>query len=303
MNTNQKTSQGYVTKEINETWKCITLRNNFLFFKIMQDEKRLQELLRRVLPEINIKKLKVVGEKTIQAGVDIHGVRLDVYAEDESGRPFTIEMQVNNTDNIPKRMRFYSSMVDSQVLDKGERYEELPDSFIVIICCFDLYGMGLHKYSFRAKCDQVDGLAMGDGVKYVVLNTTSFADDVDSDLRAFLDYVEGRDVKDDSYIAELDEAVVKARMNKRWRKEYMTVEQERMHRDSFVERRGEERKLISQVVRKMQIGQEDTEIAEDLMEELDSVRRIMQAANECGPTAEINEVYNYIHRNDGYEKI
>lgn len=83
----------------------------------------------------------------------------------------------------------------------------------------------------------------------------------------------------------------------------MTVEQERMHRDSFVERRGEERKLISQVVRKMQIGQEDTEIAEDLMEELDSVRRIMQAANECGPTAEINEVYNYIHRNDGYEKI
>lgn len=303
MYTKNERAQGYALKQAAEAWKTITLKNNYLFFKIMQDEKRLRELLRRTLPEIRIKKLRIVGEKTIQAGVDIHGVRLDVYAEDETGRPFTIEMQINNTDNIPKRMRFYSSMVDSQMLDKGDKYERLPDSFIIIICCFDLYGMGLHKYSFRSKCDQVDGLAMGDGVKYVVLNTTSFADDVDSELRAFLDYVEGRDVRDDSYIAELDEAVVKARKNKRWRKEYMTVEQERMHRDSFVERRGKELDCLMVVRRMMQKGFDVDEIVDCVSREASLVESYMSALNECGPTAEINEVYNYIHRNDGYEKI
>ena len=66
---------------------------------------------------------------------------------------------------------------------------------------------------------------MDDGVKYIVLNTTSLKDDVDEELKAFLDYVNGNDVKGDGFIDELDDAVKRARLNKEWRREFMMMDQ------------------------------------------------------------------------------
>ena len=83
----------------------------------------------------------------------------------------------------------------------------------------------------------------------------------------------------------------------------MTVEQERMNRDSFVERRTKELDDLSVIRRMMQKGYDIDVIAEITDRELSVVKSYMSSLNECGPTAEINEVYNYIHRNDGYEKI
>ena len=66
---------------------------------------------------------------------------------------------------------------------------------------------------------------MDDGVKYIVLNTTSLKDDVDEELKAFLDYVNGNDVEGDEFIEELDDAVKRARLNKEWRREFMMMDQ------------------------------------------------------------------------------
>ncbi|MEE3468440.1 MAG: Rpn family recombination-promoting nuclease/putative transposase [Eubacterium sp.] len=278
-------------------WESLTLKNNYMFFKVMQEESKLKELLHRVFPEIRIKSLAVVGEKTIQPGEDIHGVRLDIFAQDENGRAFTVEMQVCNQDHLPRRMRYYSSTVDSQLLEKGERFASLPDSYVVLICCFDLFGFGLHKYSFSNKCDQVDGLEMGDGVKYVILSTKATANDgVDIGLKNFLDYVEGGvPVKGDEFIEGLHKSVTRARADKKWRAEYMTIEQHDMEMQYIGEKRGLETKLISQVRRKMQKGLSPDEIAEDIMEDLDYVSTLMAAINTCGPTAEDVDVYRYLH--------
>ena len=208
-----------------KAWESITLSNNFVFFKVMQDENRLKELLRRVLPDVKIEKLEVVAQKEIQAGNDVKGVRLDIFAEDDAGRAITIEMQVENNDCLPRRLRYYLSMADQQALEKGRLYRYLPDSYVIIICCFDLYGKGLHRYTFTNRCTEMPEIVMDDGVKYIVLNTTSLKDDVDEELKAFLDYVNGNDVKGDEFIEELDDAVKRARLNKEWRREFMMMDQ------------------------------------------------------------------------------
>ena len=208
-----------------KAWESITLSNNFVFFKVMQDENRLKELLRRVLPDVKIEKLEVVAQKEIQAGNDVKGVRLDIFAEDDAGRAITIEMQVENNDCLPRRLRYYLSMADQQALEKGRLYRYLPDSYVIIICCFDLYGKGLHRYTFTNRCTEVPEIEMDDGVKYIVLNTTSLKDDVDEELKAFLDYVNGNDVEGDGFIEELDDAVKRARLNKEWRREFMMMDQ------------------------------------------------------------------------------
>jgi len=56
----------------------------------------------------------------------------------------------------------------------------------------------------------------------IVLKADSTADDVDIRLKAFLDYVAGRQT-DDEYVKRLDSAVRKAGQNKEWRREHMTL--------------------------------------------------------------------------------
>ncbi len=148
--------------------------------------------------------------------MDIHGVRFDIYATDDKGSAIEIEMQVINTGALPKRMRFYGSMVDTQLLEKGVSYDKLNESFVIMICPFDQYELGLHKYTFTYRCRENLDIEMGDGTTKIVLNADSEANDIDPELRAFLDYVAGKP-SDDEYVNALKEAVKKAKANKEWR--------------------------------------------------------------------------------------
>ena len=47
-------------------------------------------------------------------------------------------------------------------------------------------------------------------------------DDVNEELRAFLDYAAGKNTRD-TFVQELDEAVKEAKKNREWRHEYMTL--------------------------------------------------------------------------------
>ena len=46
------------------------------------------------------------------------GIRLEVYVKDNLNRFFNIEMQITDSDNISKRMRYYQGLIDSDKLKK-----------------------------------------------------------------------------------------------------------------------------------------------------------------------------------------
>ena len=56
----------------------------------------------------------------------------------------------------------------------------------------------------------------------IFLNADSSQDDVSKELKAFLDYVAGKE-SEDGFVQRLDEAVKQARKNREWRHEYMTL--------------------------------------------------------------------------------
>ena len=246
-----------IEQQIAEKWESISICNDFVFCKIMQDEELLAELIRRILPDLMFKKLDIQAQKTVEIGPDIHGVRFDVFVELEDGSVVEIEMQVLDTGNLPKRLRFYGSMADTQMLEKGILYSNLKDSYVIMICPFDEYKKGRHIYTFTNKCTEEPELEMGDGTTKIVLNAIGTQDDVSEKLKAFLDYVAGKTV-DDEYVKKLDEAVHKARANKKWRKEYMTL----MMRDlenRELGREEERKELIADMLRR---GKEPQAIAD-----------------------------------------
>ena len=221
----RENNQQNITAQLEKSWETIGISNDFLFGKLMRKHPGLcKKLLQRILPELSIGRIELLEtQKSIDEDVDARSVRLDVYAKDDENRVYSIEMQMVDTKELAKRSRHYLAMIDMQLLDKAVSYKELNDVYIIFICPFDLYGEGRHKYTFDGRCKEEPEVKIGDGATRIFLNAKGTMDDVNSSLKAFLDYMLGKQ-DDDPFIQELEAAVADARKDREWRHEYMTLQ-------------------------------------------------------------------------------
>ena len=256
--------------EFQSQWAGIGISNDFIFGKVMQDKELLAELVRIILPGLEFTDLEIQEQKPIELGQDIHGVRFDIFAVSETGDVIEVEMQVYGSGSLPKRLRYYGSMADSMMLDKGMPYSRLRDSYVIIIGLSDPYGEGRHRYTFTNRCTEDTRIEMGDGTVKIFLNAKG---DADGRLRAFLDYVAGKP-SDDGYVKKLDRAVQKARANKEWRREYMTL----MQRDLENQEIGREEERREQIADMLRKGRTPEAIADFCGYPLELVQRIQQEA-------------------------
>ena len=140
-----------------------------------------------------------------------------------SGPVLLYKMQNRRKDEMPKRTRFYQSMIDIEHLDSGAGYDELPDSYIVFICTFDPYEAGLPKYEFRELCIERPDIELGAGIAKVFINAASRSKNVSGDMRAFLDYLCGKTANSE-LTRDIESNILQAKERGQWRREYMTLE-------------------------------------------------------------------------------
>ena len=234
-------------------WENLGISNDFLFGKIMRNPNLCKKLLERILPDIKINHVEYpIEEKTIKSDVDAKSVRLDIYLKDDKETVYDIEMQATDTKELPKRSRYYQSMLDLQQLDRGESYKRLKKSYIIFICPFDVCHQGRHQYTFENICKEDNKISLGDETTKIFLNADSRMDDVSKELRAFLDYVAGRktDYIDDAFVEELERALQEAKKSREWRHEYMTL----YMRDQENIEKGIEQGKIESAIRMLEDG-------------------------------------------------
>ena len=171
-------------------WEEIGLSNDFIFGKVMSDPELCKELLERILPGIEIDHIEYPElQKPIKEDVDARSVRLDVYVKDGKNTVYDIEMQKVNTRELPKRSRYYQGMMDLQLIDSGQPYKKLNQSYVIFICLEDVFGKNRHIYTFENICREDPEIKLRDGAIKIFLNAKSNLNDVSSELRAFLDYL------------------------------------------------------------------------------------------------------------------
>ena len=113
------------------------LDDDFLTKCFEGDPKYIQLVLRIVL---EMPDLVVVDVRT-QVFVEnlLHrSVRLDILATDSAGRRINVEIQRSDKGAGRKRARYNSSMMDANLLRKGENFDELPDTYVVFITEHDV---------------------------------------------------------------------------------------------------------------------------------------------------------------------
>ena len=200
----------------------LTLMDDYMFAAVMRDTKHLKPLLEYIL-EIKIAKIELVEpQKTAKEGYSSKGIRLDLYVEDEKGTIYNVEVQTTDKRNLPRRMRYYQSVIDIHVLHPGDDYRNLRKSFVIFICSYDPFGRNRYIYTFETVCREVPGLSLGDDTYKIVVNTAGTEGEISNELKEVILYL-GSGKVTGSYSRELDEAVNAVKTNEDRRLEYMTM--------------------------------------------------------------------------------
>ena len=227
--------------QLEQLWFSLSIQNNFIFGKTFESNPDLCRRLLQLILNFHIKHISFPErEKVLEARTDSKGVRLDIYVQDnDSNRSFDVEMQVSDSDNLAKRMRYYQGLIDLDKLKHGQHYSSLGDSFIIFICPFDRFKAGRHIYTFHETCAQCPSIQLNDGATKIFLSTKGTVDDVSPNLRAFLDYVDCGIINGD-FVQKLDEAVQLVKSNRKAMKEFMTYEMSLLEREQQGLLRGKE---------------------------------------------------------------
>ncbi len=114
-------------------------------------------LLKTILQREDIKVISVMGQKGMKSPIaQGRSIRLDILVKDNSGKMYNVEVQRSEDGAIERRARFHSSMLDSRMLKKGQKFKELMDSYVIFITETDYFKRGLAKYTIKKYIEESD---------------------------------------------------------------------------------------------------------------------------------------------------
>ena len=96
-------------------------------------------------------------------------LRLDIFATNSSGKKFNIEIQRKDEGAGFKRARYHSSLLDVKVLNVGENFENLPETYVIFITENDILKKGLPLYHIKRYVEET-GEIFGDEAHIIYVN-------------------------------------------------------------------------------------------------------------------------------------
>lgn len=213
-----------------KTLQDLTIKDNFMFGAVMTDPENCKGLLELLLHK-KLDRIIVSTEKSMIYHPEYKGVRLDVYAKDDTNTRYNIEMQVLRKSTLGKRSRYYHSQIDMDLLLSGSDYRELPDTYVIFICDFDPFGFGKYLYSFYTACREEGSLAFNDGLYTIFLSTAGKnKSEVPEALVSFLKFVKA-DLSESSkdfhneYVRKLQRSISQIKENREMEERFMLLEE------------------------------------------------------------------------------
>ena len=162
-----------------------TMMDDAFMTAVLDDNPEAVELiLRTVLDKQDLHVIKQSVQRKL-SNLDGHTSILDVFAKDDSGVFYNIEVQNAPSGATPQRARYHSSLMDAHELKEGMSYEDLPQSYVIFITRDDIMGKGRAIYRFdRAEADSGDLLC--DGSHIVFVNGSYKNSDTSNDIDRLL---------------------------------------------------------------------------------------------------------------------
>lgn len=178
----------------------LNLVDNFLVNSLTSHKLYGEPAARSILECIlgrKIGKLTVMSQHFIQGGnTDRHGVRLDVYLDEDDGTGELFDLEPDNNDgkedveSLPRRARFYHAKLDAESFQIGEKYEKLRNVFVIFIMTYDPFKSDRMVYTMKTGCIEEPDLPYEDGARTIFLYTRGRNGNPPESLRQLLQYME-----------------------------------------------------------------------------------------------------------------
>ena len=112
---------------------------------VFQDVGCTQFLVRTILRDDDLTVTRVETQNSLK-NLRGRSVRLDITAHDETGKVYNIEVQRKDAGALPKRARYNSAMLDSNITEPGDDLENLPETYVIFITENDYFRKSLPLY-------------------------------------------------------------------------------------------------------------------------------------------------------------
>ncbi len=183
--------------------------------------------------ERKVKKLIVQPQKDLKGiNVNKHGIRMDVYTEEIDEAPegnqitcvYDIEPNNYYDNDIPRRNRYYQSLIDSNLLPTGEIYKRLPDMYSIWLLPYDPFGDNRMIYTVKNIVTENNQIVYNDGVTKLFLYTKGNVGGSQR-LKELLNFMEKsvRDNAVDEELSEIMDIVDLAKSDPKERRRYMGI--------------------------------------------------------------------------------
>ncbi len=285
-----------------EELQKLNLVDKFLFDQVMEDKEAYEAVISILLEnEITLIE-KPETEKELRVSPKLREVRLDVVSMDKEGKLYHTEMQKRNTGNLRKRSRYYQAQMDVSLLEPGTAdFNLLNDSCMIIISPFDVFGKGLLRYTFEGICRECPELRIEDGAVRIFINTKgNNRNDFSQEFLDFMDYltetrIENADKINSKKILTIHKRVEQIRLSEKEGIRLMQKWEEIAEARSEGEKIGKEMSQIALICKKIMRNKGIEQIAEELEEDVSSIRKIYDTAVCFAPEYDVDQIYEELY--------
>ena len=145
------------------------LMDDTFMSKVFEDKACAELLLRVILNRDDLTVVRVVSQFELK-NLQGRSARLDIYAVDEHGKQYDVEVQRSDDGAAPRRARYNSSLLDANLLNPGDKFDELPESYIIFITEHDVLKGGKPLYTVNRTISELDHAIFADGSHIIYVN-------------------------------------------------------------------------------------------------------------------------------------
>lgn len=157
-----------------EKIKNLTMMSDILARNVLKDRECCEYILRIIM---NDSMLTVLDNQVQVDYKNLHGrsAVLDCVAKSGDGRLFNVEIQQENEGAIPKRARYHLGLMDMNVLNPGEFFDKLPETYIIFVTQDDTLGYKL-PIAHVDRIIKENGAEFGDEAHIIYVDSSKHED-------------------------------------------------------------------------------------------------------------------------------
>lgn len=221
-----------------KTLQDLNMMDSFLFEATTEDMENAKKIAKIIIKRTmgrSVENLVIEPQKQLKGlSLDRHGIRMDLYMQENATfqdgastlRLYDIEPNKYYEKDLPRRSRFYQSIIDSKLLPSNSRYQNLPDLITIWILPYDPFGDDRMIYTVKNIVVENHELVYNDGITKIFVYTKG-AKGGSKELKDFLTYMENTTQTNavDKELLELHEIISNVKSKEDVGERYMTLQE------------------------------------------------------------------------------